>query len=295
MSPSAVSLEKAPKLQSVERTDCYIFSKSDRYYKTVDIVLGDTRLKLKKLVGHEMSVKPSLYIVNNIKDFNYLVGGNFPEWGAAAAYPVKNMMILKSPESFNVNKPIEMLLAHEYAHLVLHDGVGLGRIPRWFDEGVAMMVSTEWSWSDNIAMNNTAVFGDFIPLEDMKMMNSFNGSKAHVAYAQSYLAVKYLINNYGDKALQRFFKKISENKSIDDALMAACGANLKEFELEYNQYLKKTYNLVSLLTDMMFFWIGLAVVVVVGFFLQYNKRRKYYKKWEEQEKYQSSNFDYGDP
>ena len=82
---------------------------------------------------------------------------------------------------------------------------------------------------------------------------------------------------------------------VDLARLSASGANLQEFETEYNQYLKKTYNLISLFTDMMFLWIGLAVVVVVGFILQYQKRRKYYKEWEDQEKYQSSDFDYGDP
>ncbi len=47
--------------------------------------------------------------------------------------------------------------------------------------------------------------------------------------------------------------------------------------------------------DTFLFWIGLALIVVVGTFLRYRKRRQLFKKWERDEKFQSTDFDYGDP
>jgi len=37
------------------------------------------------------------------------------------------------------------------------------------------------------------------------------------------------------------------------------------------------------------------VVVIVGFFLRYRKKKKKYEEWDEDEKYHSTDFDYGDP
>ena len=52
---------------------------------------------------------------------------------------------------------------------------------------------------------------------------------------------------------------------------------------------------MSLFGDLYFIWIIFAAIVVICFVLGYRRRRKYYRKWEEEEKYQSTDFDYGDP
>ncbi|MCK4461083.1 MAG: LPXTG cell wall anchor domain-containing protein, partial [candidate division Zixibacteria bacterium] len=55
------------------------------------------------------------------------------------------------------------------------------------------------------------------------------------------------------------------------------------------------FNIATLFMDTMFFWLGLAMIVIIAAFLRYRKRRKYYKQWEEEEKLHSTDFDYGDP
>jgi len=35
--------------------------------------------------------------------------------------------------------------------------------------------------------------------------------------------------------------------------------------------------------------------VIIGFFLALRRRRQYYRKWEEEERLASTDFDYGDP
>ena len=52
---------------------------------------------------------------------------------------------------------------------------------------------------------------------------------------------------------------------------------------------------MTLFGDLYFLWIFLAGVVVIGFLLKLKKRNKFYKKWEEEERLQSTDFDYGDP
>ena len=85
-----------------------------------------------------------------------------------------------------------------------------------------------------------------------------------------------------------------KNRSIEEAIYVTTGATMAEFELDFEKSLHKQFNFVSLFMDTIFFWIALAGVVVYAFVLQFKKRREYYKKWDEEEKLQSTDFDYGD-
>ena len=69
---------------------------------------------------------------------------------------------------------------------------------------------------------------------------------------------------------------------------------MAEFDREYQEHLNTRYNLAGLFMDTIWLWMILAFVVVIGGILKIRQRRTYYKKWEEEEKLQSTDFDYGD-
>ncbi len=280
---------------AIERDHFIYYVDNPRYVQPSDSLLNSVRLRLKEMLRDTLPYKASIYIVEDDNSFKRLIRGRFPDWGAAAALPERKSIAIKSPDKFNIGKSLAELLAHEYAHLVVADRRGFYSVPRWFDEGVAMLVSTEWSWSDNLAMGKAAIFGEFIPLRKIQRVNRFNQSQAQVAYAESYLAVSYLINEYGKEALNRFLDEIAKGSSVDDALIATSGANYSEFEEEFEKHLSTRYNAKALLIDTMYFWVALAIIVVIGGLLRYRKRRQYYKKWEQEERLQSTDFDYGDP
>jgi len=277
-------------------TERFVFRfDSQHHIDRADSILNDAASRLQKLLRDSLTYKPDIYLVGDLERFHALIGGGFPDWGAAAAIPHKKRIVIKSPDNFNLGRSLEELLAHEYSHLALAHRTGLGRAPRWFDEGLAMMTSREWNWSDNLAMSKAAVFGQFIPLDDINKVNRFNAGKAHVAYSQSYLAVDYLFDLYGQEAVNVFLDRVASGQSLDAAMMASIGSNYADFEEEFGLYLRKRFNIITLFLDTMWLWLGLAIIVIIGAFLKFSKRRKYYKKWEEEERLHSTDFDYGDP
>jgi len=247
------------------------------------------------LIQDSLTYKPSVYLLENIDEFNKVIRGRIPDWGAAAAFPERQLMALKSPDKFRVGKSIEELLAHEYSHLLLHHRTGFTSPPRWFDEGLAMLVSFEWDWPDNLAMSRAGTFGQFIKLREIEKMNRFGAAKAEIAYAQSYLAVDYMYREYGTNSVNRFLNSLKSGMSLDSAFSAGIGATYSEFEEEFNTYLSTRYNIASLFMDTILFWVFLSLIVIVAGIIRYNKRRQYYKKWAEDEKLHSKDFDYGDP
>ena len=280
---------------AVEKENFTFYFDNPRYINEAESVLNKTRAWLIDLLRDSLSYKPSVYLVGNQAYFNELVSGRFPDWGAAAALPGRELMVIKSPDQFNLGRPLRELLAHEYAHLALHHRTGRFLPPRWLDEGMSMFVSSEWNWSDNLAMSRAAIFGQFLSLAEIERLNRFGSGKAHVAYAQSYLAVDYLIDEYDIAAVNILLDEIARGESLDSALMNSIGSNYKGFQDEFYVYLTNRFNIASLFMDTIYLWIFLALVVIVGAVLKFRKKKDYYKKWERDEKYHSTDFDYGDP
>lgn len=287
--------QRAIKIKPVEKQYFTFYFSEPQYIDGADSILNQTRRKMITLLRDSLSYKPSIYLLDDLDDFNRLVAGKFPDWGAAAAYPERELIAIKSPLTFNINKSLRELLAHEYTHLAVSHKCGFYEPPRWLNEGLAMDASMEWSWSDNLAMGKAAVFGQFIPLQKIEMVNRFNESKAHVAYAESYLAVQFMLKRYGQNSINLFLTQISQKKTAGDAMYAATGLSMMEFQQDFEKYLSQRFNYASLFMDTIFFWALLAIIVVAAFFMRFRKRRKFYRKWEDEEKYQSTDFDYGDP
>ncbi|KAA3632972.1 MAG: hypothetical protein DWP97_10025 [Calditrichaeota bacterium] len=287
--------ERAIKIEPVEKEYATYFYSNPSYIEKSDSVLIRTRDRLILMLRDSLDYKPKLYLLDDLSQFNNLTAGKIPDWGAAVAYSARKLIAIKSPDKFNTRKSVPILVAHEYTHLAIADKCGFHDPPRWMHEGLSVFLSEEWSWSDNLAMGKAAVFGQFIPLADIDNVNRFNESKAQIAYAESYLAVKFMLRYYGSNSVNLFLTRIGEGKTVDEALYSSTGLTVEEFQTDFNAYLNQQFNFVSIFMDTIFFWIALAIIMVVGFFLQFKKRRKYYKKWEEQEKLQSTDFDYGDP
>lgn len=270
------------------------FFDDQTYLLLAETSLVQARQRLIDILRDSLNYKPTIYLTSDQTRFNQLIGEKFPDWGAAAAIPVRQQIVLKSPKLFGTGKPLNELIAHEYSHLALAHRTGFREPPRWFDEGLAMYISMEWGWSNNLAMSRAAVFRQFIELREIDRVNRFGADKAQVAYAQSYLAVKYFLQQYGDEGVNRFLDEIARGRSTDSAMMASTGSNYADFEKEYFDFLSKRYNITSLLMDTSYFWIALAFLLTLGAFLKFRHRRKYYKKWQEEDKLQSRDFDYGD-
>ncbi|GEM_PF-401874 len=293
MLPAAAALGQEESF--VERQYFLYNAPTTQFVNPIDSAITAARGRLLAILGDTLTYKPKIYIKDNIGDFRALIGTAFPDWGAAAALPYREMIALKSPAHFPLGKPLRELVMHEYAHMVLNHRLFHERAPRWIDEGVAMYVAAEWGWGNNLTMSRAVVFNGLVHLGDIENMNRFAEGKAQTAYAESYLAVKYILDEYGVETFNILLDNLRDRKSVDAAFGGAIGGGLDDFEKEFFAQLKTRYNIMSLFGDLYFVWIFLAVVIVIGFLLSIRKKKKYYRKWEEDEKYHSTDFDYGDP
>ena len=291
--PSGISADD--KIQPQSRPNYDYYSSTRQFDDLVDSAIVQTRYELIKILGDSLHYRPQIYLEDNLADFKNRIGSAVPDWGAAVAIPYKQMIVIKSPANFRLGKSLFELIKHEYTHLALEDRLNHVEPPRWLNEGLAMYIAFEWGWASNIALSQAAVFDMVVPLREIEKINRFPEGRARTAYAQSFMAVKYLLEQYGFDSFNILLDNLKNRASIDEALMAATGSNYDGFEKEYLDYLRTKFNLLTIFIDMSYLWLFLAIVVIVGFFLRSAKKKKRYKEWDEYDKYHSTDFDYGDP
>lgn len=268
---------------------------SDRWYATVFEAVEKTKARLDSALGDVSPVDYELIVADRQELFDNLVGEGFPDWGGAVAIPSQNRIVLRSPEISRSGKPLAALAAHEYSHLAIHQALG-GRVaPRWLDEGLAMYIAGEWSYQDFVAITIASWRGKFVPLSRMGRLNTFDEKTAQLAYAESYLAIKYLIDYYGVETLRELVNLLAGGETINAALEKTIGVDLDGFQEELMLDIRQRFSLINILMESTIFWVALAFLVVLGFILAQRRKRKRYADWEEREKYESTDFDYGDP
>lgn len=271
------------------------YAPSERWSEEIRRAIDQAADLADSILGPREMAEFRLYLVESDQEFHKLIGGSFPDWGAAAASPSRNLIALKAPNLTTADKPLAQLAAHEYAHLAVAAAVSPGHPPRWLDEGLAMYFSSEWSYQDFITVSLASLRGGFIPLAAIDTLNAMDGAAARLAYTESYLAVDYIIGYYGGETLRSLLQALSEGNSIDRSLQGTIGTDLAGFESELFTNIRQRRAAPGILMESTVFWGALSLLVIVGFVRARLRRKKRYQQWEEEERLHSTDFDYGDP
>jgi hypothetical protein len=119
---------------------------------------------------------------------------------------------------------IQDVIPHEIAHLFFYQAVHtpMANWPAWLDEGMAM----HYEFSTNAAYlalaEEAARDGTLLPLSSLSGGFGRDPDQVHLSYAESFSAVLFLMETWGDEALQSligsFRRGVSHRIAIEDAI-----------------------------------------------------------------------------
>jgi len=261
-----------------------IFSSSDELREQSRLILEASYQEISQSLQDSLSRVVTVYIADTDEEFRERAGNSFPDWGIGCAVPSHHLIVLKSPARFKYGKSLNQLLRHELAHIFLGAKVKPGNMPRWLDEGFAMMHSHEWTLGQDIVVARAVLTNSVFPLTHIERLNSFQESKANLAYTLSFLAVSYLIREYGRESLVDAVQLLSQDKNWNEVFLETTGSKYRDFQREFLDSVKARYRWISFLGDTFFFWLGLALLVVFVYLLKRRHTRRILKRWEDEEK-----------
>ena len=239
-------------------------------------------LKVKELTGFSPGEKIDVFIAADKKEFKQFQPekARVPGWAAGVAFPSQNMMILLKKK----NTGLAPVFRHELNHILLGQTFrGKEKVPRWLDEGLAMIVAGEWNLSNMATMTGAVLSGSVIPMEDLTTHFPYEESRARIAYAQSFYFISFLKRKFGNNSFRTFLSQYSKYYNFKVAIRKTYFLDWWEVEDMWQQYLRLRFNWIPIITSTGFLWFVASVIFVIGYFHKKRKSRLKLKEWEEEE------------
>lgn len=193
-------------------------------------------------------------IVTRGRTFDSLTAGRVPGWGAGAAFPGSNTIVVR------LGGDPRRVLRHELAHLALRR-VARG-VPLWFDEGYAAFAAGEWDRLDALRVNLEILRGRIPDLRSLDRELRGGAGEAEAAYALATAAVLLLNRLGGPRGLGPLIANLRTGEDFDYALRVTYGMTLGQFEELWRKDLRSRYGWLAVGTSVAVLWV--AVLAVVG-------------------------------
>lgn len=197
-------------------------------------------------------------------------GAPYPEYASGVAYPELGLVLLTlTPRYQNESFDLTQVFRHELAHVALEDAVGPHPIPRWFNEGFAVMASGETSFERMYTLSNATLWDKLLPLREVERSFPMDETKASVAYAEAADVVRFLVRREDRHRFRALVRELRTGRSLDHAAREAYGVDLVSLEHEWREDVAKRYTFWPILCSGTLVWVGVLGLFVWG----WRKRR----------------------
>ena len=228
-------------------------------------------------LGIRTDLHMTVYLASSPEEFRELTAGAVPDWGVGCALPAHRAIVLRKDP--RVSRGLRETVAHEVSHVLLRSVTGDERVPIWFDEGVAMWNASEWRWVESYEMTAAAAFGNLLPLLDIDDVLAFSSPKAHLAYAESFSAVSYLIDGAGPGAISRILADLHAGRSFEEAFTECAGMPSEAFQAKWMEEVKRKFGLTSLVAGSLNFWLGVTFLFLLAYIATKLRNRRTIRRW----------------
>jgi hypothetical protein len=213
--------------------------------------------------------------------------GLVPRWVVGYAMGDQGLIVLL-PQRVPAypDSSLDDVLLHETAHILVARAADGHPLPRWFQEGMAMIAGRSWSLDDRTRLT-LALLVDR-PVSLAALDGRFAGGQAEVnrAYAVAGSFVRDLLDRYGPEAAPRILEGVAHGLSFEDAFFAATGTTLTSAEDSFWSRQTFWYRWVPVLTSSVTLWLLITLLALWA--MRHRRRRDAARRriWEEEDERQ---------
>jgi aspartyl-tRNA(Asn)/glutamyl-tRNA(Gln) amidotransferase subunit B len=209
-----------------------------------------------------------------------------PEWSVGYAIPGRRIVVLKTAYlRGTVHQDVLATFRHELVHILVRDATGAyaALVPRWFNEGLAMIHTRAWGLRDVVNISKHLITRKPIPLSELEHGFPQGSSAAGAAYAQSTLFMTHLRKEYGREAPGLMLRRMGTGTDFEEAFRQVTGSPLHSVEAAWRRSLTWRYRWIPVLTSGGTVWGGITLLFIVGAYRKWRRNRELLELWEEEE------------
>lgn len=204
-------------------------------------------------------------------------------YASAMAYPSLRVTVLslKAPRTWEATDVIE-LSRHELMHLALNDAIAGHRVPRWFDEGLAIHESGE-NWTERLSTLWQASLAHTL-LTFPELDRGFaEGGDVNVAYAEAADVVRFLMRDDDQARFGSLVQRLRAGTPFERALNDAYDTDLRKLEYEWRTDISHRFGVVPLLTGGGALWGFIVLLAGVAWARRRRRTKAKLDQWAREE------------
>lgn len=205
----------------------------------------------------------------------WIAGYAFSDDGVAVLFPVRTPSY---PDS-----TFEELLLHEVGHILVARASGGGKLPRWFNEGLALYIGRPWRLEDHSRVTWALVSRGETPVGELEDLFTRSQAAANYAYALAGAFVHDLLRRQGPDTAAQILALVASGKTFEQAFAAVVGVGLETAEASFWDRHTFWYRWIPIITSSATLWAAITALALVAFYRRRRRDAELRRRWAEEE------------
>ena len=234
-------------------------------------------------LGLETIDPVKVVIASDQKTFELLHRGAIPEWGIAFANVETRMLGVNADLVAREPREFSTVVRHELSHLLLAQRIEGVPMPTWFMEGLAIVQSGEWDFSDEWRFTTTAGRREIPYLEELRGAFPRSSDGAVLAYGMSYFAVRRLLDERPG-SLITLTAFVRDEGDFEGGFESAFGRTAYDFSGRLYVEIDRRYRAPGAILNAAPYWALGALLFVAVFLIKRARSLRKLERWEREER-----------
>jgi hypothetical protein len=203
-------------------------------------------------------------------------------WAAGVAYPSSRTVAIHL--SHFSAEDVRTTLEHELAHIYTAEKTGLRRLPRWFNEGVAMLLADERVIEHLETVFRAAPAGGVPELDEISDGFPAEGAQVTRAYATAHAFLRWATSPHGGTlAVRRILELVGSGAAFERAFETVLSGPPDVLEARWRQTLEMGLWLPFALHLSDILWFLSALLLLIGIWRFYRIRKRALERMQREE------------
>lgn len=216
-------------------------------------------------------------------------GSPFPKYAEGVAYPRLGLVLLTiDPKHPNTVHDLAEVFRHELAHIALHEALEGRHVPLWLNEGFAIHLSGEGSFTRMHTLATATLAETLLPLSQLDSHFPDDLVQTPIAYAESADVVRHLLRTRYNQRFMGMLRRVRGGQPFASAMSDSYGFEVygigaNSLEDEWRREVAKRYSFWPVLFSGSMVWVGALGLFVVGYYRRRKQQRVTLDRWAVEE------------
>jgi len=205
-----------------------------------------------------------------------------PAWMSGYALGHASTIVLFTDRTLTYpNDSLNDVFLHEIGHILAHRAAGEQPLPRWFDEGLAMLAARTWDLEDRARLVWAMVSDTQVSLDELNTLFIKDDTSVRRAYVLAYAFTLDLLEHTQRDVPKQILAKVQQGMSFPEAFAQTTFMTLSQAEEQFWSRQTLWNRWIPVATSSGMVWLTITLLAFLAYTKQRRRSAAIKKQWQE--------------